>query len=41
LKLTNTKEGIIMKLTVQLETIERKTKELFAKREKYKLKKLN
>jgi hypothetical protein len=40
LKLINTKEEVIMKLTIQLETIERKNKELFAKKEKYKLKRL-
>jgi hypothetical protein len=40
LKLINTNEEIIMKLTIQLETIKRKNKELFAKREKYKLKRL-
>jgi hypothetical protein len=40
LKLINTKEEVIMKLTIQLETIERKNKEFFAKKEMYKLKRL-
>jgi hypothetical protein len=39
-ELTNTKEEVIMKLTIPLETIERKNNEWFAKREKYKLKRL-